>query len=285
MSAVPEAVQQWLRAHNHGQVTAVRSTSGGCIHQSMTVETAAGATFFLKVNSTAPEDMFEREAAGLEALRAAGGPKIPQVFLQRQDFLLLEDLQPGSPSPDYWTILGRQLAAVHQKHSSRFGFEHDNYIGSTPQPNGWDEDGWRFFADQRLRYQAKLARDRGYLDRADIQRLERLCTRLPEMIPEQKASLLHGDLWSGNVISDGKGHPALIDPAVYYGWAEADLAMTELFGSLPEECYQAYQTARPLDPGWRSRYPIYNLYHLLNHLNLFGRGYLSRVQGILKRFG
>jgi len=284
MSAVPETVQQWLHAHNHGQVTAVRSTSGGCIHQSMTVETATGGTFFLKVNSTAPEDIFEREAAGLEALRTAGGPKIPQVFLQRQAFLLLEDLQPGNPAPDYWTLLGRQLAAVHQKHSPRFGFEHDNYIGSTPQPNGWDEDGWRFFADQRLSYQAKLARDRGYLGQADIQRLEGLCNRLPELIPEQKASLLHGDLWSGNVISDRMGNPALIDPAVYYGWAEADLAMTDLFGSLPEECYQAYQSERPLDPGWRSRYPIYNLYHLLNHLNLFGRGYLSRVQGILKRF-
>ncbi|MBN1665608.1 MAG: fructosamine kinase family protein, partial [Anaerolineales bacterium] len=155
---------------------------------------------------------------------------------------------------------------------------------STPQPNPWQADGYRFFAEQRLLYQARLARRRNLIEAADLAQVEGLAARLPDLVPEQPAALLHGDLWTGNAASDSAGRPALIDPAAYYGWAEAELAMTTLFGSFPAEFYAAYEEARPLAPGYRGRFDLYNLYHLLNHVNLFGRGYLGQVQAILRRY-
>ena len=146
------------------------------------------------------------------------------------------------------------------------------------------ENGHDFFREQRLRIQIKWANNKSLLDPKDIQKLEGLLLRLPELIPEQPASLLHGDLWSGNLITNRNGKPTLIDPAVYYGWAEADLAMTDLFGHYPDEFYQAYTNINPLEAGYRSRFPLYNLYHLINHLNLFGRGYLSQIRTILNQY-
>jgi len=208
----------------------------------------------------------------------------PAALLAGPDFLLLEYLPPAPPAPDYWERLGAALARLHSPAHPQFGFAHDNYIGSTPQPNGWMDDGFDFFAERRLMFQGRLARERGRLGPPDGRRLELLASRLRDLIPEQPASLLHGDLWSGNVIAGPGGQACLIDPAAHYGWAEADLAMTALFGRFPEEFYRAYETARPLAPGWRSRCGAYNLYHLLNHLNLFGASYLSAVQNVLARF-
>jgi fructosamine-3-kinase len=145
-------------------------------------------------------------------------------------------------------------------------------------------DGHRFFAERRLLYQARLAERRGLLGREQVRQAERLAARLPELIPEQPASLIHGDLWSGNTITDAAGNPALIDPAAYYGWAEAELAMTALFGAFPAGFYQAYAERRTLEPGFRQRFPIYNLYHLFNHLNLFGGGYRGEVLSILRHY-
>lgn len=284
MSAVPEPVLDWLSAQGHGAVSSTRGVSGGCIHRSLIVETAGGRTFFLKVNPNAPADMFRKEADGLTVLEVPGGPKIPDVYLQGTDFLLLEDLDPSPRHARYWPMFGRQLAAVHLQQQDQYGFEEDNYIGSTFQSNSWHETGFDFFAQERLGFQGRLASENGYLNKTDLDLIDRLMTKLPDLIPEQPASLLHGDLWSGNLISDQQGNPAMIDPAVHYGWAEADLAMTDLFGSFPAAFYSAYQEVRPLAPGYRSRYPIYNLYHLLNHLNIFGRGYLSRVRELLRQY-
>jgi protein-ribulosamine 3-kinase len=136
-----------------------------------------------------------------------------------------------------------------------------------------------------LVYIADIARDKGRLDLAEFQAVSRLAGRLSRLIPEQPASLTHGDLWSGNAMTDSSGGPAIIDPATHYGWAEAELAMTSLFGSFPEVFYRAYQEVRLLQPGFASRFPIYNLYHLLNHLVMFGKGYLGQVKAILTRFG
>ncbi len=146
------------------------------------------------------------------------------------------------------------------------------------------EDGHAFFGEQRLLYQGCLALERGLLSAGEMLRLEQLVNRLPELIPLQPASLIHGDLWSGNALSGPGGEPALIDPAAHYGWAEAELAMTALFGGFPGEFYRAYQEAASLEPGWRERFQIYNLYHLLNHLNLFGRGYRTDVVNILQAY-
>lgn len=243
-----------------------------------------GATFFLKTNSNAPGDMFQREAEGLIALNCAIAPKVPDVYLFGADFLLLEDLAPKQQLEHYWLVFGRKLARLHQVVNPKFGFSSDNYIGSTRQENAWTEDGYKFFAEKRLVFQARLANQNKLMPVEDVDRVYKLCSGLENLIPEQPASLLHGDLWGGNAMTDSTGSPAIIDPAVYYGWAEAELAMTTLFGSFPDEFYRSYQEIRPLQPGYQSRYPIYNLYHVINHLNLFGSGYLQQVKSILRRY-
>jgi len=282
---VPEAVIEWLSRQGFGNVQSTRPVGGGCINNGTRLLTSTGKSFFLKTNLHAPSDMFARETEGLSALGEADiTPRVPKPLLHGKIFLLLEDLAPARRRADYWPAFGRQLAGLHQRTSPRFGFEHDNYIGSTPQPNTWVENGYDFFAEYRLGFQARLAERRGLLSSADVQRVYRLADRLPDLIPSQPASLLHGDLWGGNAITDESGAPAIIDPAAHYGWAEAELAMTTLFGSFPEAFYQAYQEVRPLEAGDWERFPIYNLYHLLNHLNLFGSGYLGQVQSILRRY-
>lgn len=281
---IPPAVKPWLSANDFGAIIEINPVGGGCINQCLRLVMQTGQTFILKTNRSAPVDLFAREAEGLQALSIPGGPRAPKVYLLGGDFILLEDLSPAPRVQQYWEVFGAQLATMHLKLSSDFGFEHDNYLGSTPQPNPWMQDGFSFFFQHRLGYQAQLAYQRGLLDRQQCGRVEKLASQLESLIPKQPASLIHGDLWSGNMITDESGYPAIIDPAAYYGWAEAELAMMELFGSLPETFYMSYQAIRPLEQGFRQRYSIYNLYHLLNHLNLFGRGYFNSIIDILKRF-
>jgi fructosamine-3-kinase len=286
---VPEAVVEWLTQQGFGSVQSTRPVGGGCINNGIRLQTSSGETFFLKTNLHAPGDMFARETEGLVALSSEEGssaqvPRVPKPYLSGKIFLLLENLDPARRQADYWPVFGRQLATLHKRTNPSFGFEHDNYIGSTPQPNTWVDNGYTFFAEHRLGFQARLAERQGLLALTDVQRVHRLAERLPGLIPAQPASLIHGDLWGGNAITDQNGAPAIIDPAAHYGWAEAELAMTTLFGSFPEAFYRAYQEVRPLENGYWERFPIYNLYHLLNHLNLFGSGYLGQVQSILRRY-
>lgn len=281
---IPEKVRDWLLDENCGPIRSSRSVSGGSINSAFILETESGATFFLKTNQNAPPDMFAREAEGLRALMVPSGPIIPKPYLHAEDFILMQDLQPSSRRHDYWADFGYKLAALHNRTNAKFGFEHDNYIGSTPQPNPWTEDGYVFFAQHRLAFQTQLAAKNGLIGGQDASRIELLANRLPNIIPEQPASLLHGDLWGGNAMTDGDGAPAIIDPAVHYGWAEADLAMTTLFGTFSDDFYHAYREVRTLEPDAAERYPLYNLYHLLNHLNLFGGGYLNQVLGVVRRY-
>jgi len=281
---IPDPVQTWLNDAGYGVVESTRTVGGGCISNGKILTTQSGASFFLKTNPNTPADMFAREAEGLAALRVRNGPTVPEPHLHGSDFILLEDLAPASRSRDYWPEFGRELAALHNHTHPQFGFEHDNYIGSTEQPNSWTKNGYGFFAEHRLLFQARLARQRGLLGQADLGRIENICAHLTDLVPQQPASLIHGDLWSGNAMTNSLGGPAIIDPAAHYGWAEAELAMTTLFGSFPNIFYQAYQEIRPLETGFDSRFPLYNLYHLLNHLNIFGRGYLGQVQAILRRY-
>ena len=278
---IPEKVHTWLKENGYGERLSLKPVGGGCINNGMVIETSQGQTFFLKTNRQAPADMFAREAEGLVALSIPGGPRLPRLLLWDKDFLLLEDLAPAPRRLNYWPEFGRQLATLHSHTSPKFGFEHNNYIGSTPQLNPWTENGYEFFCEYRLLFQAGLAHKRGLLTADEIRKAENLGARLQEMLPEQPASLIHGDLWSGNAITDSRGEPAIIDPAAHFGWAEAELAMTSLFGAFPESFFNAYQEIRPLERGFRERFPIYNLYHLLNHLNLFGFGYINQVKTIL----
>jgi fructosamine-3-kinase len=281
---IPDQVIGWSKGEGMGEIVSRKPVSGGCINQGAVIVTEQGGSFFLKTNPDQPPDMFLREAEGLEALRVERGPRVPEVHLVGEKFLLLEDLQPAARGEGYWEVFGRGLAYLHRQTHEAYGFEHDNYLGSTLQVNSWMDNGFEFFAEHRLRYQVQLARQAGRISSGDAGRVESLADRLERYLPEQPPSLIHGDLWAGNAITDRDGQPAVIDPAVHYGWAEADLAMTELFGSHPDSFYRAYQEIRPLESGFRDRFPLYNLYHLLNHLNLFGRSYLGRVQAVLDRY-
>lgn len=287
---VPAAVQNWIEENGYGAVAAAKTVGGGCISNGARITTASGDVFFLKTNSHVPADMFAREAEGLIELASGKGsgisnsPRVPRVLIFGPDFILLEYIHSAARNSDYWQKFGHGLASMHKITNPRFGFQHDNYIGATPQLNPWTIDGFEFFAEQRLLFQAQLAQERRYLDQSQVQRTTALCRRLPELIPEQPASRIHGDLWGGNAMVDENGSPVLIDPAVNYCWAEAELAMTTLFGAFPETFYQAYQEVRPLTPGYRERFPIYNLYHVLNHVNLFGRSYVSQAISILTRY-
>jgi len=278
---IPQAVHNWLKDNNFGTITSKRAVGGGCINNGMILQAEAGSSFFLKTNQSAPVDMFAREAEGLTALRVSDGPIVPKPFLFGKNFILMQDLAPANRRKDFWPELGRRLAALHNYPNDQFGFSHDNYIGSTSQPNPWTDDGYVFFGEQRLLYIANLAQQRNLLGASDYKKVEALVSRLPELVPVQPAALIHGDLWSGNISTDANGDPAIIDPATHFGWAEAELAMMTLFGSFPEEFINAYQEVRPLEPGYRPRFPIYNLYHLLNHLYIFGRSHLGQVQSIL----
>ena len=281
---VPDQVTRWIRTEGYGEIEGRQRVGGGCINQGMRLITTSGLSFFLKSNSRAPKDMFACEAEGLNALSVSGAPRVPRPFLIGETFLLLEDLAPSRPVADYWASFGRRLAVLHNHVGDTFGFPHNNYIGSTPQPNPQTADGHQFFAEQRLLFQTSLARQQGLLNAGDESQVRSLINRLDDLVPAQPPSLIHGDLWSGNAIADAQGEPALIDPAAHYGWGEAELGMTSLFGGFPEAFYQAYQEVRPLEPGYRERFSIYNLYHLLNHVNLFGTGYLGRTRAILSRF-
>lgn len=281
---VPEAVVAWCLHEGHGEIMGLETVGGGCINMGARLYTRDGASFFLKSNPSAPPEMFLAESHGLESLRRPGGPRLPSPYLWSQDFLLMENLPPAPAGADLWPSLGRRLAALHDHTSPHHGFDRDNFIGSTPQPNPWTTDGFSFFAEQRLLFQAGLAHQQRRLPATDLRRVEALASRLRDLVPFQPASLLHGDLWSGNVIVGPGGEACLIDPAAYYGWAEAELGMTDLFGGFDPAFYAGYLEARPLTPGWRERWPLYNLYHLLNHLNLFGGGYLAAVRQVLDRY-
>ncbi|MFO1400044.1 MAG: fructosamine kinase family protein [Steroidobacteraceae bacterium] len=244
-----------------------------------------GTRVVVKRRRAAARDFFAAEADGLERLRAVGALRVPVVHQVDDGALVLEDLGDGGlPSRADWERAGRGLARLHRCTAERFGLERPGLCGDSPQPNTPMADGWRFFAECRLLPQGRRARDAGRLEVGDLRALERLCAALPARIPPQPASLVHGDLWRANLHACASGELALIDAgAVHYGWAEAELAMLTLFGEPPAALFAAYEAEAGIDASWRDRAPLYNLYHLLNHLNLFGSGYLADVRAALRR--
>lgn len=243
-----------------------------------------GEAAVIKRNAKAPEGFFAAEAAGLEALSDAGW-WVPRVLDCAADRLVLEAIDTGRPRLQSWQQAGTQLAHQHQStQTERFGFHLDTYCGDSRQPNDWSGDGYAFYQQHRYQPQLQRARDAQRLSRAEVTALERLIDRLGDWLPNEAPALLHGDLWSGNLLFERSGAPVLIDPACYYGWPEADLAMTHAFGGFDPAFYQAYQTERPLAPGFDEREPLYNLYHWLNHLNLFGGAYHGAVVAVIDRY-
>ncbi len=245
-----------------------------------------GRMALAKVRHDAPSGFFEAEARGLASLRAAGAMRVPEVHAVAAHGIVLEDLGSGGPRREDWERAGAGLASLHRTKSDSFGFDADGWCGDSPQDNTRTPDGHRFFVERRLGPQASRARASGLLDEDDSRHVDRICERFADLVPAARPVLVHGDLWTANLHACANGELALIDAgAVHHGWAEADLAMLTLFGEPPAEFFATYQAQAGIGSDWRQRAPIFNLYHLLNHLNLFGRGYLGGVRAILKRYG
>jgi len=264
-----------------------RAVSGGSISRTERFETPRGP-IFVKLEPRAAADRLEAEADGLAALRRAGAIALPEVLAHgvagADAFLVVEWIEFAQKSREAERRLGTALARLHRATGDAFGWHRDNYIGRTPQPNGRSEDWIEFFRERRLGHQLELARANGI--GADVLALGRaLLDRLDAFFAGHTPapSLLHGDLWGGNWGADANGTPFVYDPAVYYGDREADLAMTRLFGGFGDAFYRAYDEAWPPAPGRERRADLYNLYHLLNHFNLFGGGYRAQVLACLKR--
>ncbi len=259
---------------------------GGCINAAWCVEGDA-QRYFVKLNRATRLGMFEAEAEGLREMERSAGVRVPRPVCSgvhdECSFLVLEYLDLGAAGDARTSErLGRQLATMHRTTRARFGWHRDNTIGSTPQENAESEDWVTFWRERRLRFQLELAARNGYDDRLQA-RGARLLDAFPALFDGYRPipSLLHGDLWGGNFGVTRDGEPVLFDPATYYGDREADLAMTELFGGFGPRFYAAYREAFPLDPGYRVRRTLYNLYHILNHLNLFGAGYCGQAAAMI----
>lgn len=276
------------------RVIETRPIGGGCINDTRQLRLADGRAYFLKRNNAAPPGFFEREAEGLAALAQPGMLRLPQVVAAGGGetdggaaFLVLEWIEHGPRRSRFLDELGRALAQHHQAtQRPMFGGPADNYLGSTPQPNTLRDDWVSFWRDQRLGHQLALARRNGLMD-DELARLgEKLLERLPEFLaePGEPSCLLHGDLWAGNVMADAEGAPVVLDPAIYWGRREADLAMPLLFGGFDSRFFQAYEDVWQLAEGSEERLDLYKIYHLLNHYNLFGAGYRPQCLALMRRY-
>lgn len=270
------------------ELTETHPLGGGDINEALRLETSAGR-FFMKYNSARRyPGMFKAEAEGLNLMRSTQTVFVPEVLGYGDDgedaFLLLEYLEPGHRSNQAMEEAGRRLALMHRNSSNSFGLDYDNYIGSLPQKNTRYERWTDFFVACRIEPMLRRATDKGLADQKMKRGFEGLFARLDELIPAEPPALVHGDLWGGNYLAASESKVFLIDPAVYYGHREMDLAMTRLFGGFPEAFYEGYLSEYPLHPGWMQRTEIHNLYPLLVHVNLFGGGYVSSVASVVKRF-
>lgn len=275
------------------EVADVRRISGGDINDACLLILNIGRRIFLKENHERNIRGFETEMNGLAAIRETGAIGVPEVLKVGvsggRAYLMMEYLEPAPKRPDYFEHFGRQLAAMHRADPSKwtpggkYGFQEDNYIGLGEQSNTIYAEWVPFFRDCRLEVQFNRAQ--GYFDKSGRRAMQQLLDHLDEyLIEPEYPSLLHGDLWGGNYVTGPDGAAWLIDPAVYVGCAEADLAMTELFGGFAPAFYDSYRENGGILPGYRDRREIYNLYHLLNHLNLFGGGYYGSVIRTVRRF-
>jgi fructosamine-3-kinase len=245
-----------------------------------------GRRAIAKIRHRAPPGFFEAEARGLAALAASRTLRVPRVYGVAATGILIEDLGSGRPSRAQVEHAGAALARMHAIRSDSFGLDADGWCGDSPQDNTPTRDGHAFFAQRRLLPQAERARTAGLLDRNDRRALDHIAARLADLVPAAPPVLVHGDLWTANLHAAASGELALIDAgAVHYGWAETDLAMLTLFGEPPAPFFAAHESEAGGGRDWRERVPVYNLYHLLNHLNLFGESYLGRVRAILRRYG
>jgi len=279
MHLPPPLKQQVESAIGH-EITGSAPVSGGCINNGARLDTQTGSSFFLKWNEAASPEMFEAEANGLEALRRAGAIRAPEPLAlgggdDTSPWLVLEYVGPGEPASDYPEQLGVSLAKLHHaEFALPFGWERDNWVGSLPQANDERSEWGHFWGDLRIVPQLQLARSKGFLVHDTM---DRLVDVIPDALADvETGGLLHGDLWSGNAYATEAGTPVIVDPAVFRGHGEVDLAMTELFGGFGQRFYEAYNAILPISREYEAfRRDLYQLYYLLVHLNLFGGSYES----------
>lgn len=266
---------------------AIRSIGGGDINAAYRLQ-ANNVDWFIKINSTERAHMFAAEAQGLQELAAIGEIRTPEVIAfgthVHQTYLVLEYIELSSLRGSSAGKCGEQLARLHKRTQPFFGWPIDNTIGSTPQHNAKNSSWIAFWQNERLAKQLQFAAQNGFGGSLQSQG-EKIIAALPALFTDYQPhpSLLHGDLWGGNAAADKMGNPVIFDPACYYGDREADIAMTELFGGFAADFYSAYQNEYPLDAGYKTRKTLYNLYHILNHLNLFGAGYLNQTSRMIDR--
>ena len=263
-----------------------QSVGGGSINAAYVLTAEDGLRYFLKTNSIGQKAMFEAEALGLRAMASSDTLRVPRPVCfgedQAQSYIVMENLEMSGRADQ--VVLGQQLAAMHRVTSGRFGWEIDNTIGDTHQPNMWQHSWLDFWREQRLGYQLKLAAQNGY--GGELQSLgDKLLLKMPVLFAGRDImpSMLHGDLWGGNVAGLRDGTPVIFDPAFYYGDREADLAMTYVFGGFGPDFYASYQDAYPLDDGFAVRKTFYNIYHIINHLNMFGGGYHGQAINMMEQ--
>ena len=255
------------------------SIVGGCINNAIKINTDKGL-FFVKWNTNAKANMFQTEYNGLKVLKDTNTIRIPNVLCFDDDFLILEFIPPSNPNNAFWEVFGQKLALMHKQTHSKFGLDFDNYIGSLYQDNTQNKNWTEFFIQNRLQAQLSIGNFSGTL----LSDFDKLFQKLPNLFPNEKPALLHGDLWNGNFLAKNGDTPMLIDPAIYYGNREIDIAMSKLFGGFNSDFYFAYNESHPLENGWKERIQICNLYPLLVHVNLFGGAYINQVKNILSYY-
>ncbi len=270
------------------QIESSQPKSGGSINDAFELKTSNGQ-YLLKVNHASRyPGMFEKEVNGLILLRHSESIDIPRPLftgiIEDRSFIVMELIKPSGQSKEFWKMFGQGLARMHQISHDLFGFYEDNYIGSLEQSNLQHETWAEFFIQERLEPLLMKARDLGEMDSESVRRFDKLFHSIDSFFPVEKPSLLHGDLWSGNYMSNEKGEPVIFDPAVYYGHREMDIAMSRLFGGFSTEFYSSYNDSFPLEKAWEERLEICNLYPLLVHVILFGGGYAGSVKQTLRRY-
>ena len=282
------AIENYFQKNNQsGEILSSRSIGGGSINSAYQINTAK-SQYFLKYNSAAYPNMFESEFKGLELLAGSHSIRIPKTLFYYEgkaySCLLMEYIESGGKNAEFWKLFAEQLAKMHRSSSDFFGLSFDNYMGSLPQSNQKHTDFVEFFINERLIPQVKLARDSSFMSRQNLRQMDSLYIELGNIFPKEAPALVHGDLWSGNFMNDEMGHPVIMDPAVYYGHREVDIAMTTMFGGFSSDFYDHYNSYYPMEPGWQSRMDYYKLYPILIHVNLFGASYLYDLQRIISSF-
>lgn len=285
---LPQSIAERLSDDYSITINSSSSVSGGSINRAYKINTNEG-DLFLKYNTDAPDDFFIKEADGLRLLKSSSADiRVPDVIASQAPagtspgFLVIEFVEPGRTGDA--EAFGAALAELHQTDAEEFGLNEDNYIGSLPQSNEKHDDWATFFSEERIKPQLKMAVDSGKMDSKTTKQWGRISEKLERLLPETEPSLVHGDLWSGNYMFDTDGRGVLIDPAVYYGHPEVDLAFSKMFGGFSPKFYEGYESVSPLEDGFDERVPVYNLYPLLVHVNLFGGHYISQAENVLSRF-